>query len=101
MDESRNLLLGLMTAEIRFVSKSLRVNMLRCAFYAFCKTKTGTRATHLNASNQDQLRQMTQNIYENNEHSFQFYLHAFIFRRFIFWINKEHMIAFNSVFFFL
>ena len=84
VDESRNLLLGLMTAEIRFVSKSLRVNMLRCAFYAFCKTKTGTRATHLNASNQDQLRQMTQNIYENNEHSFQFYPHAFIFHRFIF-----------------
>ena len=40
--------------------------MLRCAFYAFCKTETGTRATHLNASNQDQLRQMTQNI---NEHA--------------------------------
>ena len=82
VDESRNLLFGLMTAEIRFVSKSLRVNMLRCAFYAFCKTKTGTRATHLNASNQDQLRQMTQNIYENNEHSFL--SHAFIFHGYIF-----------------
>ena len=44
--------------------------MLRCAFYAFCKTETGTRATHLNASNQHQLRQIPHNIYESiKEHS--------------------------------